>query len=236
MLQRKKENIVHTDGAASTTWSMRLVLVNKPFRVLPQFTDREGRATLRDYVSLRGVYPAGRLDYDSEGLMALTDCGAWQARIASPRSSCTKSYVVQVEGAATPAAVGRLKTGVDLADGPACALRAELIDEPRSLWPRHPPIRYRRAIPTSWLRLSLDEGRNRQVRRMTAAVGLPALRLIRWSIGPWDVGGLAPGEWRIVPFDEVVRTLGEPPARRDTLKRSARTRRSASRARGTARS
>jgi 23S rRNA pseudouridine2457 synthase len=235
MLQRKKQNIVHTDGAASTTSRMRLVLLNKPFRVLPQFTDREGRATLRDYVPLRGVYPAGRLDYDSEGLMALTDCGAWQARIASPGSSCTKSYVVQVEGSATGQALERLRTGVRLADGLARALRTEHIEEPHALWPRDPPIRFRRAIPTSWLLLDLDEGRNRQVRRMTAAVGLPTLRLIRWSIGPWDVGGLAPGEWRIVPADEVVATLGVPPPRRDALKRSARTRRSASRARGTAR-
>jgi 23S rRNA pseudouridine2457 synthase len=216
---------------------MQLILVNKPFRVLPQFTDREGRATLRDYVEARGVYPAGRLDYDSEGLMALTDCGAWQTRIASPRSSCTKSYVVQVEGVATDEVLAKLTRGVRLADGPARAISAEAIAEPPQLWPRDPPIRYRRAIPTSWVRIALDEGRNRQVRRMTAAVGLPTLRLIRWSIGPWTVAGLAPGQSRVVPYDEVVRTLGRPPPRpREPFRPTARTRRSASRARGTARS
>jgi 23S rRNA pseudouridine2457 synthase len=215
---------------------MRLILVNKPFRVLPQFTDREGRATLRDYVPQRGVYPAGRLDYDSEGLMALTDCGAWQTRIADPRSSCTKSYVVQVEGSADTESVEQLVRGVELADGAARALDAVVIAEPPGLWPRVPSIRYRREIPTSWIRLALDEGRNRQVRRMTAAVGLPTLRLIRWAIGPWTVDGLRPGQSRSVPHDEVVRVLGPPPTpRRAGLRPSARTRRSASRARGTAR-
>ena len=215
---------------------MRLILINKPFRVLPQFTARDGRPTLRDYVSWRGIYPAGRLDYDSEGLMALTDCGAWQTRIASPRSSCTKSYVVQVEGIATVENVEQLARGVQLADGPARALEAAVVDEPRNLWLRDPPIRYRREIPTSWLRLTLDEGRNRQVRRMTAAVGLPTLRLIRWSIGPWTVDGLTPGQSRSVPPDEVVRELGPPPRQpRAAFRPSARKRRSASRARGTAR-
>jgi 23S rRNA pseudouridine2457 synthase len=170
--------------------------------------------------------------------MALTDCGAWQSRIASPKSACTKSYVVQVEGIASGAAVHLLTEGVALADGPARATAADVVDEPPNLWPRDPPIRYRRAIPTSWLRISLDEGRNRQVRRMTAAVGLPTLRLIRWSIGPWTVVGLDPGQSRVVPHDEVVRTLGAAPPSgpREALRPTARRRRSASRARGTARS
>jgi 23S rRNA pseudouridine2457 synthase len=215
---------------------MRLVLVNKPFRVLPQFTDHAGRATLRDYVPLRGVYPAGRLDYDSEGLLVLTDHGPWQARIAEPRSGFEKSYLVQVEGFASAEALQRLRAGVSLADGPAWAVRAEVAQEPAELWSRTPPIRYRQAIPTSWISIVLDEGRNRQVRRMTAAVGLPTLRLIRWSIGPWSVGGLSPGEWRTVPVDDAARLL-----ERDTraplrpLRPTARKRRSSSRARATAR-
>ena len=169
---------------------MRLVLVNKPFRVLPQFTDTAGRATLRDYVPLRAVYPAGRLDYDSEGLLILTDHGPWQARIAEPRSGFEKRYLLQVEGLASPAALERLRAGVSLADGPARAVHADAAEEPQGLWTRTPPIRVRQAIPTSWISVVLDEGRNRQVRRMTAAVMRRTCRL-RPSSSPMlihDVG------------------------------------------------
>jgi 23S rRNA pseudouridine2457 synthase len=216
---------------------MRLVLVNKPFHVLPQFTDTAGRATLRDYVPLRAVYPAGRLDYDSEGLLVLTDHGPWQARIAEPRSGFEKRYLVQVEGVASAEALQRLRAGVSLADGPARAVHADTAEEPAGLWLRTPPVRYRQAIPTSWISIGLDEGRKRQVRRMTAAVGLPTLRLIRWSIGPWSVSGLSPGEWRTVPSADAVRLLERSTsASLRPVRPTARKRRSSSRARGTARS
>jgi 23S rRNA pseudouridine2457 synthase len=187
--------------------SVRCILFNKPFRVLTQFTDREGRATLRDFLSDRGVYPAGRLDYDSEGLLLLTDDGALQARISDPRHHLAKRYWVQVEGAADAGALARLMAGVKLNDGPARALTARRIDEPAALWPRDPPIRFRRNKVTSWLELAIDEGRNRQVRRMTAAIGLPALRLIRSAIGPWTLDGLGPGESRPLSAEEVLRAL-----------------------------
>jgi 23S rRNA pseudouridine2457 synthase len=175
----------------------RLILFNKPYGVLTQFTDRErGRPTLADYIPLAGVYPAGRLDMDSEGLLLLTDDGALQARIADPRHKMLKAYWAQVEGAPDEEALARLRRGVALNDGPARPVMARLIDEPPGLWPRDPPIRYRAAIPARWIELSLREGRNRQVRRMTAAVGLPTLRLVRWAIGEWTLAGLAPGQWR----------------------------------------
>ncbi|MGX2042237.1 rRNA large subunit pseudouridine synthase E [Methylocaldum sp. MU1018] len=177
----------------------RLILFNKPFDVLSQFTDRgHDRATLADYIPLKGVYPAGRLDRDSEGLLLLTDDGRLQARIADPRHKLPKVYWAQVEGLPDEAALERLRRGVVLKDGPTRPAKARLIDEPTGLWPRHPPIRYRAAIPTAWIELVLREGRNRQVRRMTAAVGFPTLRLIRWAIGPWTLGDLKPGEWRDV--------------------------------------
>lgn len=175
----------------------RLILFNKPYGVLTQFTDRErGRPTLADYIPLPGVYPAGRLDRDSEGLLLLTDDGAWQARIADPRHKTAKVYWAQVEGVPDEAALERLTRGVTLNDGPARALAARPIGEPPGLWPRDPPIRRRAAIPDNWIELSLREGRNRQVRRMTAAVGLPTLRLVRWAVGEWTLEGLAPGQWR----------------------------------------
>lgn len=177
----------------------RLVLLNKPYGVLPQFTDREaGRATLADFVDIPGVYPAGRLDRDSEGLMALTDDGALVARIAHPRHKLPKTYWVQVEGIPTDEALERLGHGVTLNDGPTLPARAERMEEPPGLWPRDPPVRHRLSVPTAWIALTLTEGRNRQVRRMTAAVGFPTLRLIRWSIGDWTLEGLAPGQWRMV--------------------------------------
>jgi 23S rRNA pseudouridine2457 synthase len=175
-----------------------LVLFNKPFRVLSQFRDPEGRRTLGDYIDVPGVYPAGRLDYDSEGLMLLTDDGRLQARIADPRGQTRKTYRAQVEGVPTRVQLDELVAGVSLKDGPARAVSARHIAEPFDLWRREPPIRYRKNVADSWIEIVLTEGRNRQVRRMTAAVGLPTLRLIRSAIGDWTLDGLQPGEWREV--------------------------------------
>ena len=178
---------------------MTLVLFNKPFGVLSQFTDRGSpttRATLSDHVDVPGVYPAGRLDRDSEGLLLLTDDGRLQARIADPKFKLPKTYLVQVEGEPDAAALDALRRGVMLADGPTRPAEVEAI-EPPALWLRDPPIRYRASVPDRWLRLTIREGRNRQVRRMTAAVGYPTLRLVRWRIGEWSVEGLAPGAWRL---------------------------------------
>lgn len=178
---------------------MTLVLFNKPYDVLSQFTDRGSpttRATLSDHIDLPGVYPAGRLDRDSEGLLLLTDDGRLQARIADPKFKLSKTYWVQVEGEPSAAALEQLRRGVTLNDGPTRPAEVEAIDPP-AVWPRTPPIRVRRNIPDRWLRLTIREGRNRQVRRMTAAVGHPTLRLIRWSIGDWTLDDLQPGQWRI---------------------------------------
>ena len=175
----------------------RLLLLNKPYRMLSQFRDSSGRATLADVIPVAGVYPAGRLDYDSEGLLLLTDDGALQARIADPRHKLPKTYLVQVEGQVNEAALESLRRGVMLNDGPTLPARAEVIAAP-ALWPRQPPVRQRRQVPDSWLALTLSEGRNRQVRRMTAAVGFPTLRLVRWRIGDWTLDGLQPGQWREV--------------------------------------
>ncbi|AKM11013.1 pseudouridine synthase [Croceicoccus naphthovorans] len=184
----------------------RLILFNKPFDVLSQFTDpnmRNGgtegspRRTLSDFIDVPGVYPAGRLDRDSEGLMLLTDDGRLQARISDPKFKLPKSYLVQVEGTIDEPALYALRKGVRLKDGMSRPAKAEAIDPP-DLWPRDPPVRFRKTVPDGWLRLTISEGRNRQVRRMTAAVGLPTLRLVRWQIGDWAVEGLAPGEWREV--------------------------------------
>ncbi len=185
----------------------RVILVNKPYGVLPQFTDREhGRATLADLVPVPGVYPAGRLDRDSEGLMVLSDDGALIARIADPRHKRPKTYWVQVEGVPDAAALERLSRGVMLNDGPTLPARAVAMAEPDGLWPRDPPVRHRLTVPTSWIALTLTEGRNRQVRRMTAAVGFPTLRLIRWSVGDWTLEGLAPGQWREITVAPSPRT------------------------------
>ena len=178
----------------------RLILFNKPFDVLSQFTDRGSdgaRATLSDHIAVPGVYPAGRLDRDSEGLLLLTDDGRLQARIAEPRYKMPKTYWVQVEGDMGDDALASLRRGVALNDGVTRPAAAERIDPP-DLWPRDPPVRFRKSVPDCWVALTIGEGRNRQVRRMTAAVGHPTLRLVRHRIGAWTLDGLQPGEWREV--------------------------------------
>jgi 23S rRNA pseudouridine2457 synthase len=175
-----------------------LILFNKPYGVLSQFTDSgtdAARATLSDYIDLPGYYPAGRLDRDSEGLLLLTNDGQLQARIADPKYKMPKTYLVQVEGDAQEAALDRLRQGVVLKDGMTRPAQVQRIAEP-ALWPRDPPVRFRKSVPDCWLSITIREGRNRQVRRMTAAIGHPTLRLVRWSIGNWTVDGLSPGEWQ----------------------------------------
>ena len=175
----------------------RLILLNKPFNVLCQFTDETGRRrTLADCVPAEGVYPAGRLDYDSEGLVLLTDAGWLQHRIANPGLKMPKMYWVQVEGVPADAALERLAGGIVLNDGPTLPAEVARLEPAPEVWERSPPIRERRNIPTAWISVTLQEGRNRQVRRMTAEVGHPALRLIRTRVGAWELGGLKPGEWR----------------------------------------
>jgi 23S rRNA pseudouridine2457 synthase len=176
---------------------MTLILFNKPYGVLCQFTDEATgppRPTLAHFIARPGVYPAGRLDMDSEGLLLLTDDGRLQARIADPRHKTPKTYLAQVEGEADEAALAALRRGVRLKDGLTLPAKAERIDPP-ALWPRDPPVRFRKSVPDCWLRITICEGRNRQVRRMTAAVGLPTLRLVRWQVGDWTLGVLAPGTW-----------------------------------------
>ena len=176
----------------------RTILLNKPFNVLTQFTDSQGRSTLADFVDAPGCYPAGRLDRDSEGLVVLTDDARLKHKITHPEHAMGKTYWVQVEGAPTDAQLQPLRSGVALRDGLTKPAKARLIDEPEQLWPRNPPIRKRKHIPASWLMLTLNEGRNRQVRRMCAAIGFPVLRLIRYRVGSWTIDGLASGEWREV--------------------------------------
>lgn len=173
----------------------RLILFNKPYGVLSQFTPEGRWQGLRDHLTVPGVYAAGRLDADSEGLLILTDDGALQSRIADPKHKLAKTYWAQVEGAADDAALEPLRRGVDLGDFVTRPAEARLIDEPTDLWSRTPPIRFRQAIPTSWIELAITEGKNRQVRRMTAKIGFPTLRLIRTAVGEWTLGRLQPGEW-----------------------------------------
>ena len=171
----------------------QIILFNKPYGVLSQFTAADGHPGLADYIHHKGFYPAGRLDRDSEGLLLLTDDGKFQARVSDPKFKLPKTYLVQLEGKINQQAIQQLRKGLMLNEGPTLPAKAELIDEPK-LWPRNPPVRQRNNIPTSWLKLTITEGRNRQVRRMTAAVGFPTLRLIRWQIGHWQLGSLLPGE------------------------------------------
>jgi 23S rRNA pseudouridine2457 synthase len=194
-------------GASSRT----VTLLNKPHGVLCQFSGDGSRRTLAEFIAERDVYPAGRLDADSEGLVVLTANGALQARIASPRAKLPKTYWVLVEGEPGADAIAALCAGVELADGRTRPAQVRAIPEPPGLWPRDPPIRVRRAIPTAWLEMVITEGRNRQVRRMTAAVRLPTLRLIRHAVGPWSLDGLAPGQSRREVVDE--RVLSSAPAR-----------------------
>ncbi|MCI2398139.1 pseudouridine synthase [Aliiroseovarius subalbicans] len=179
-----------------------LIIFNKPFDVLSQFTDTKSptkRATLSDYINQPGVYPAGRLDRDSEGLMLLTDDGRLQAKISNPKNKMEKTYLAQVEGEPGDNDLAPLRTGLTLKDGRTRPAKARLIDPP-DLWDRVPPIRVRKAIPDRWIELTISEGRNRQVRRMTAAIGFPTLRLVRVRIGPWTLDNLRPGEWREAPL------------------------------------
>lgn len=190
----------------------RLILFNKPYGVLCQFTDRgtagSNRPTLSDFIDVPGVYPAGRLDLDSEGLLLLTDDGRLQARIADPEFKMPKSYLVQVEGDVAEASLKSLRQGVRLKDGLTRPAEAERIRDSApwpALWPRDPPIRFRKTVPDCWIRLTIREGRNRQVRRMTAAIGHPTLRLVRWSIGAWTIEGMEPGAWREVEVASQIR-------------------------------
>ncbi len=174
-----------------------IILFNKPFDVLCQFTDEQGRSTLADFIKLKNVYAAGRLDRDSEGLLLLTDDGKLQHKITDPKNKMQKTYWVQVDGEITDEAINQLEQGVQLKDGLTRPAKAKKIAEPATLWPRKPPIRERKQIPTSWIELSISEGRNRQIRRMTAATGFPTLRLIRYSIGDWTIDNIASGSYTV---------------------------------------
>ena len=211
---------------------MRLLLLNKPFRVLSRFRRGDERATLADFITAPDVHVAGRLDYDSEGLLLLTNDGRLQSLITDPRHALEKVYLAHVEGVPDATALAQLRAGIDLPDGRTRPAGARVIEAPAWLWPREPPIRQRAAIPVSWLELRLREGRNRQARRMTAAVGHPTLRLVRVAIGPWELAGLAPGRWREVP----AAALASWRAGLAPLKPGARAARSASRPRAPARS
>ena len=186
---------------------MPLVILNKPFQVMSQFRD-EDRSTLADYVTLKDIYPAGRLDFDSEGLILLTDDGRLQARISQPKAKISKTYWAQVEGMAAGSQLEELVHGVRLKDGPAKATQAKLVLPAERLWERNPPIRYRKSVPDCWIEMSITEGRNRQIRRMTAAVGLPTLRLIRVAVGPWQLDGLKPGQSRQISNEKAWHQLG----------------------------
>ena len=194
---------------------MPLILFNKPYHVLCQFRDNDGRATLADYIDVPDVYPAGRLDYDSEGLLILTDDGRLQQRIANPRYHKEKQYWAQVEGIPAQRDLDRLASGITLKDGPTRPAKARLIDTPE-LWPRNPPVRFRKSVPDRWVEIRIQEGRNRQVRRMTAAIGFPTLRLVRVAVGDWHLRDLLPGEFKIMelPTSKRPSIKSSPPRRR----------------------
>jgi len=179
----------------------KLVLFNKPFGVICQFSADDKHPSLAEFIPIKKIYPAGRLDHDSEGLLLLTDDGALQNKITHPKNKMAKTYWVQVDNEITDDAIEQLTKGVKLKDGLTRPAQAKRIDEPEGLWLRDPPIRVRKNIPTSWIELTIKEGRNRQVRRMTAAVGFPTLRLIRYRIGEWDLGGLQPGDYQELIVD-----------------------------------
>lgn len=195
---------------------LQVLLFNKPFQVMSQFSEHEGKETLARFISQPSLYPAGRLDFDSEGLLLLTGDGQLQHLLTDPKHKLPKTYWVQVEGLISDDAIERLHTGVDLKDGKTLPAKARRLEEP-TLWTRDPPIRYRANIPTSWLELTITEGRNRQVRRMTAAVGYPTLRLVRVAIGPWSIGDLAPGQhrWEAVPDAVASRLKAKPSTSHD---------------------
>jgi 23S rRNA pseudouridine2457 synthase len=187
----------HPFTAESSSPLSRLILFNKPYGVICQFSRDGDRPTLADFIDVPGVYPAGRLDHDSEGLVLLTADGRLQARIADPKFKMAKTYLAQVEGTITDEALAALRKGVQLKDGMTRPAEASAIADPE-LWPRDPPVRFRKTVTDGWISLTIREGRNRQVRRMTAAVGFPTLRLVRQAVGPWSIDGLPPGQWRAV--------------------------------------
>jgi 23S rRNA pseudouridine2457 synthase len=199
----------------------RIILFNKPYGVLSRFSPGAGRATLRDFLPVRDVYPAGRLDADSEGLLVLTSDGRLQQRISDPRHKLPKVYWAEVEGVPDEPALAQLRGGVKLRDYTTRPAEVLLSSPPSWVWPRVPPVRFRRHIPTSWLKITLREGRNRQVRRMSAAVGYPTLRLIRFAVGEWTVAGLAPGQWRVLEATGPHRA-GERPSGWSTIKSRGR--------------
>lgn len=197
-----------------------LILFNKPYGVICQFSPSGDKPTLKNYIDIPGVYPAGRLDTDSEGLLLLTDDGVLQARIADPRYKLTKTYWAEVEGAPKDADLMPLRQGINLGDFVTQPASVRTIDSPPALWPRDPPVRIRKHIPTQWLEIGIHEGKNRQIRRMTAHIGLPTLRLIRVAIGPWQIDNLANGKWQLSTLNELQLTTNTGQKSKKTVNRT----------------